>query len=954
MRTIWSVRAVTLVLLSCTIVLHVEAQVSWVRLSIPGPPAGGYPSLAFDNVRNETVLFGGSRAGGGSSDETWTFNGQTWVRRFPSVSPGPRHAAGMVFDEANGNVVLFSGGNPNTLADTWVWNGSDWLQKTPATSPSLRLGNALVYDRVRRQVVLFGGTGSGAFNDTWIWDGNNWTQRFPSVSPPPATTSSVIGASSDANGNVVMMIGSTAWTWNGTTWTQGTSIPQYPDRVSPVFAYHAGAQRTFLYAGYSAQSQPLFPNDLWAWDGSAWSGVPQTSPNPGGGPGRSIAYDAARNNFVLFGGSNTDNATWQLTVPSNPIGTISVTTSQPTATFTINGPSTYNGNGTNFTANNALIGTYTITFNAINGYLTPPNQTLTLWPGGTITFSGTYARVYIPGSLTITSNHPQASFTITPALPGMPNPIGMEPQGGDTFTRTFPSVPGGAYTIAFNAVPKGGYATPLVAAVVIDGTSSGATGNYLLTDQTVDTDGDAIPDALEWTGTIDGGRSLWSIGARPFKKNVFVEVDWMDCGTSWPVGIAGGCKLGDMHAHRPINLKRVSDSFRDAPVDNPDGTTGILLVIDIGQLGGGGLVPHRDGLGVGGLLDRWTGFDEYKDRYFHSARTRIFRYALFGHYLGSSSGSSGEANGSDFIVSLAGFSEDEFEQSGTFMHELGHVLGLLHGGQDNWNFKPNYLSVMNYHFQFGGLTRNGRAGVFDYSRFDSTALPSLNESALDETVGLNAAVSLPYDTLFYCPDGAIHSSVLVNGPIDWNCRNDIEGLLTESVNVNNGPGSLFGLGSTLNTSNDWSNLRYDRGMVGQGAVRPTGTTVDEATITVANQHRNAAPQISMRVSAKTWQTPTRLALDLVLSVGGDRAAFNLVLSNLIFRTLAGVGVVALAPGPATLPLRYGLIQPGGSQTIRLLLDCPPGVTRFSITENGASENLHHTPFQFSLSQGVLR
>ena len=32
------------------------------------------------------------------------------------------------------------------------------------------------------------------------------------------------------------------------------------------------------------------------------------------------------------------------------------------------------------------------------------------------------------------------------------------------------------------------------------------------------------------------------------------------------------------------------------------------------------------------------------------------------------------------------------------MHELGHTLGLQHGGADDVNLKPNYLSVMSYAF----------------------------------------------------------------------------------------------------------------------------------------------------------------------------------------------------------------------------------------------------------------
>ena len=35
------------------------------------------------------------------------------------------------------------------------------------------------------------------------------------------------------------------------------------------------------------------------------------------------------------------------------------------------------------------------------------------------------------------------------------------------------------------------------------------------------------------------------------------------------------------------------------------------------------------------------------------------------------------------------------------MHELGHTLNLRHGGFEDDNCKPNYISVMNYDNQDG-------------------------------------------------------------------------------------------------------------------------------------------------------------------------------------------------------------------------------------------------------------
>ena len=71
------------------------------------------------------------------------------------------------------------------------------------------------------------------------------------------------------------------------------------------------------------------------------------------------------------------------------------------------------------------------------------------------------------------------------------------------------------------------------------------------------------------------------------------------------------------------------------------------------------------------------------------------------------------------------------QQAGTLMHELGHALGLLHGGEEDVNNKPNYLSVMNYSFQACGVPTSAGLlpGICDYSRLVQGALlPPLDEN----------------------------------------------------------------------------------------------------------------------------------------------------------------------------------------------------------------------------------
>lgn len=87
--------------------------------------------------------------------------------------------------------------------------------------------------------------------------------------------------------------------------------------------------------------------------------------------------------------------------------------------------------------------------------------------------------------------------------------------------------------------------------------------------------------------------------------------------------------------------------------------------------------------------------------------------------------------GPDVIVSLGDNQFNCTEQwvrleATTIMHELGHNLSLNHGGNDTTNYKPNYMSVMNYSYQVtGGMTTLGSTGsaALTYSGQDNGDLP---------------------------------------------------------------------------------------------------------------------------------------------------------------------------------------------------------------------------------------
>ncbi len=335
---------------------------------------------------------------------------------------------------------------------------------------------------------------------------------------------------------------------------------------------------------------------------------------------------------------------------------------------------------------------------------------------------------------------------------------------------------------------------------------------FSISNGTLDTDGDALLDGWEGSGYDFNGDhvvdvDLPAMGASPFRKDIFVEHDWMT--------VSAG------HDHKPSTtvLDRIAAAFAQAPVSNPNGQTGIKLHNDIGQnpgigYGGGNQVGHQDFITTASGCDMWAGFDVIKNPNFDDARQDIFHYAIWGHDICPDLiGVSGYSRGipaNDFLVTLGSWSGfgSEDERTGTFMHELGHNVGLTHGGAsgDHENYKPNHLSVMNYSFQTIGVWRSA-ARRWDYTRMTINAL---NENSLSETAGLNGSASLAaYGTRYYCPATTDDNTADTN--VDWNCNGSIQAAaVLKDINQSGGR-SILGA-----VQNQWAHLIYNGGAIGAG------------------------------------------------------------------------------------------------------------------------------------------
>jgi uncharacterized repeat protein (TIGR01451 family) len=306
----------------------------------------------------------------------------------------------------------------------------------------------------------------------------------------------------------------------------------------------------------------------------------------------------------------------------------------------------------------------------------------------------------------------------------------------------------------------------------------------------VDTDNDGVIDL-----------DLPTMGANPMRKDIFVEADYLQA-------------TDHSHAPQEAAIKSIVTSFANAPVQNPDNTTGVQLHVDVGPLygtsvvtrvaGGGGVTGNYGDFGGGNSIaeagnEIIEGFDtphgsgasfaDLKNANFDFKRRPFFRYVIWGHQTNvraaSNDCTSGDTSATrrDYMVTLGGNHSDGTscestvngfsvgntdEQAGTFMHETGHSLGLRHGGDVDVNNKPNYLSVMNYTFQFCSLPASPGLlpGGCDYSRLVSgMLLPPLDETNLDECVGIGGGLGF--------------------GGMDWNHDNALEGVSRcESIGTN--------------------------------------------------------------------------------------------------------------------------------------------------------------------------
>ncbi len=228
-----------------------------------------------------------------------------------------------------------------------------------------------------------------------------------------------------------------------------------------------------------------------------------------------------------------------------------------------------------------------------------------------------------------------------------------------------------------------------------------------------DSDGDGLLDVWETSGydaNCDGVMTrgddvfLHEMGANPSHKDLFIEMNWF----------AG-------FEPRQADIDRVRQAFAFAPsdaggVENPDHQLGITLHLDAGtyvdpatgnQVGDALSINAEAGRDLGDPAGApggiaFTAPQNEADLLAlvadlqQSPRRGIFRFVLQGPTWSNDLG--GIAPGFGDIVYIGR------RDGAGLLHELGHSLGLQHGGFEGANCKPNHVSIMNYSYDsIGGI-----------------------------------------------------------------------------------------------------------------------------------------------------------------------------------------------------------------------------------------------------------
>lgn len=284
---------------------------TWTQITIAGMIRGATQAVAFDPLRREVVMFGGTTALGNTlfSQTVILQPDNAWRAVVISLRPQPRSQTGFDLDPASNTIWMFGGLDETSQfyhTDLWGYRNGQWF---PASSgPSTDCESPLTaFDSDRNRLVV-----SCKGNETFEWDGSAWIS-FPDLKTKPQIRF-FAGMVYDPMLKKTVMYGgfnnndyrNDTWTWNGTAWTEVkmSKDKRPPNRGQMSMWFDPLQGKVILYGGIgrgSVNEHVTRYSDMWAFNGTGWTKL-NVSETPGGRFGAQVAVNPQTGKTLLFGG----------------------------------------------------------------------------------------------------------------------------------------------------------------------------------------------------------------------------------------------------------------------------------------------------------------------------------------------------------------------------------------------------------------------------------------------------------------------------------------------------------------------------------------------------------------------------------------------------------------------------------------------------------------------------
>ncbi len=273
--------------------------------------------MSYSPADGELILV--ESGGGCGPSSTWGFSSNAWQNLTAKVGGGPspsRGLGGLVYDGADGYLVLFGGSSPcGVYNDTWTFANDTWSRLTTATAPPPLYGFAMTYDASDGYVLLTGGCciGGEISRETWTFQHGQWSNLTQSPSPvvdldSGMTYDSILGEVVFVGGYAEGFVSQATWTFHNGTWQRLYPAVSPSNRAGVGLAYDGALKQDVLVGGYTKVTKGVWVNltDTWTYGGGRWqnltSGLTESPPFVSG-PAL-MTYDPPLQEIVMFLGYN--------------------------------------------------------------------------------------------------------------------------------------------------------------------------------------------------------------------------------------------------------------------------------------------------------------------------------------------------------------------------------------------------------------------------------------------------------------------------------------------------------------------------------------------------------------------------------------------------------------------------------------------------------------------------